>query len=121
MEYTWVPLFGIAFFFGSIVAIVALGIRLKARKIEHEEVMKALELGQQLPTLEVRQKYNYLNDLRNGIILAGTGLGIIALGQTTNSDIAGVGAIPAFIGAGLIVMAFLVKSFSDKENGNGGK
>ena len=116
--YELIPLFGIVFIFGGIVAIVALNLRFKARKLEHEELLKAMELGQKLPTLEVKKKFNFLNDLKTGIILVAVGFGFYAFmhdGNRHMAEIAGIGFIPGFIGIGMIAMALFVKNMTDKE------
>ena len=125
-----VPLFAIVFVFGGIVAIVAISLRFKARRLEHEEIMKAIEQGQELPTLEIKKRYNFLNDLRIGVFLIAIGLGVMMffglLEETRWSSwdaepLIGIGAIPLFIGVGYVVMAFIMKKVtdSDKDNGNG--
>ena len=118
MSTTLVPLFAIVFTFGSVIAIVAISLKFKARKIEHEEIMKALELGQELPTLEVKKRSNYLQDLRNGIIWLAVGVGIMVFFQAGDYDMErymGIGAIPAFIGLGMITIAIVTKNISDRE------
>ncbi len=110
----------IIFTFGGAIAIVALSLRFKARKLEHQEILKALEHGQELPTLEVRKKYNYLTDLRIGVFLIAAGLGTwLFLREVPGAySSAAIGFIPALIGVGFVVMAFVLKNVAD-QNGNG--
>jgi hypothetical protein len=125
----WVPIFGIVFFFGGIIAIVALSLRYSARKLEHQEILKAIERGQELPTMEIRKRYNYLNDLRIGIFLIATGAGImIFFDRAADSrwawdtePLVGLGAVPLVIGIGYIVLSFILKRVTDsgRNNGNG--
>ena len=122
MEAVWVPIFGLLSVFGGTVAIVALALRFKARKMEHDEIMKAIELGQELPMVEIKRKYNYLNDLRIGVFLMAIGFGLVAfLGDSYSSGFERVGYVPIALGLGFMVMAFFLKGISDKEakNGNG--
>ena len=124
-----VPLFAIIFVFGGIVAIVAISLRFKARRLEHEEIMKAIEHGQELPTLEIKKRYNFLNDLRIGVFLIAIGLGVMmffGLFEETRwswdaEPLIGIGAIPLFIGIGYVVMALIMKKVTEsgKYNGNG--
>lgn len=120
MEAIWVPIFITFFLFGGTVAIVALSLRFKARKMEHEEIMKAIELGQELPMVEIKRKYNYLNDLRIGVFLLAVGFGLVAfMSDTYSSGFERVGYIPVALGIGFIVMAFFLKGVADKEAKNG--
>lgn len=118
MSAIWVPIMAIFFTFTSIVAIVFISLRYKARKLEHEEVMKAMEEGRELPTLEIHDRRKRDSDLKWGIILLATGGGLnlfLRNGTYEMSSISGIGYIPAFIGAGLIVLWFI----SSRSNGNG--
>lgn len=123
MSENLIPIFVTMFLFGGTVAVVALVLRYKARKLEHQEVMRSLEHGQELPTLEVKRKYNYLNDLRIGIILAAAGLGTWAFLRETRygSDMAALGFIPMLIGIGFVVMGFILKNVTENgdKKGNG--
>lgn len=113
-----IPLFGITFFFGTIVAIVALSLKFRARKLEHDEVMKAIESGQELPQIEVKKHFDFLRDMKVGIITLATGLGLfifLSEGDYDMRDMAGIGAIPMFIGIGIIAMALITKHLKDKE------
>jgi len=114
------PILAIIFIFGGTIAIVALALRFKARKLEHQEILKALEHGQELPMLEVRKKYNYLTDLRIGVFLIAAGLGTwLFLREIPGAySSAAIGFIPALIGVGFVVMAFVIKNVAEK-NGNG--
>lgn len=118
MQESIVALFAISFTFGSVIAIVAISLKFKARKLEHEEIMKAIEQGQDLPTLEVHRRPDYFTDLRNGIILLVSGIGISMFfreGSHGMREMAGLGYIPAFIGIGLIAIALVVRSIAEKE------
>ena len=118
MSETLIPLFAIVFTFGSIIAVVAITLKYRARKLEHDEIMKSIEQGQELPTLEIRRKPDYFTDLRNGIILLVTGIGIYLFfseGSHSMKEMAGLGYIPAFIGVGLIAIALVVRSIAEKE------
>lgn len=118
MELT--PLFGITFTFGTAVAIVAIALRHSARKLEHEEIMKALELGQQLPTVEVRKRHSFLTDLRLGVffLMAGIGIYLWLYFSPYEREYFSVSFIPIAVGVGFLVMAFVLKSVI--RNGNGG-
>jgi len=126
-EETWIPLFGIMFSLGGAVAIVALVLRFKARKMEHEEILKAIEMGQELPTMEIKKRYNYLNDLRVGVFLIAAGAGIAFFFEYISethwgSDIiplGGLGFVALFIGIGFVIMSFVLKGIAEKENRNG--
>jgi len=101
MSAIWVPILAILMTFSSVVAIVMISLRYKARKLEHEEIMKALEKGQDLPTLEIRKQKDAQGDLKFGVILLAFGLGFYLF--ATNSgyavrEVAGVGFIFAFDG-----------------------
>jgi hypothetical protein len=127
-----VPLFAIVSLFGGIVAIVALSLRFKARRLEHEEVMKAIERGQELPTLEIKRRYDYLNDIRIGVFCIAVGIGLMMFFNFASHSrwswdsepMIGLGAIPLFIGIGYVVMAFIMKKAVESGhfngNGNGG-
>ncbi|HUX08242.1 MAG TPA: DUF6249 domain-containing protein [Acidobacteriota bacterium] len=127
----WVPIVATVVTFSAVVAIVAISLRYKARRLEHEEIMKAIEHGQELPTLEIKKRYNFLNDLRIGVFLIAIGLGVMmffGLFEETRwswdaEPLIGIGAIPLFIGIGYVVMALIMKKVTEsgKYNGNGGK
>ena len=118
MSEALIPLFASTFTFGSIIAVVAIALKYRARKLEHDEIMKAIEQGQDLPTLEIRRRPDYFGDLRNGIILLVTGIGIYLFfseGGHSMREMAGLGYIPAFIGVGLIAIALVVRNIAEKE------
>lgn len=84
-------------------------------------MLKAMELGQKLPTLEVK-KIQLLNDLKNGVTLCAVGFGFYAFmhgGNRFMEEIAGIGFIPGFIGIGMIGMALFVKNLTEKEKSEG--
>jgi hypothetical protein len=117
-------IFGIVFSFGSAIAIVALALRHSARKLEHTEIMKALEQGKELPSIEIKKRYNYLNDLRLGIIFLSIGIGallwLLAVQgiQEINFYIHySIAYVPISIGIGYLMMAALLKTLV--KNGNG--
>jgi len=118
MSAIWVPILAILMTFSSVVAIVMISLRYKARKLEHEEIMKALEKGQDLPTLEVHKKKDAQGDLKFGVILLAFGLGFYLF--ATNSayavrEVAGIGFIFAFMGAGLIALYLISQKEQDKD------
>lgn len=120
MEEVWVPIFGIVFMFGGSIAIVALALRYKARKIEHEEIMKAIEQGQDLPMMRVERKYDFLKDLRWGVILVASGSGFYLFMKGGSYDmgrLAGIGWVLTLIGIGMIIMSLVTKHImSEKAN-----
>jgi hypothetical protein len=114
-----IPLFAIVFLFSTIVAIVVISLRYKARKLEHDEIMKALEQGREVPTLEVRRSKNKDGDLKVGVILLTTGLGLhlfLKQGVPDMQKMAGIGFIPVFIGAGLITLWFILNRNEEKKD-----
>lgn len=121
MSPIWIPIMAIFFTFTSIVAIVVVSLRYRARKLEHEEVMKALEAGRDLPVLEIHNKRKSDGDLKWGIILLATGIGLhlfLKEGSYGMNQMAGIGFIPAFIGVGLIAIWYIsTRAEKDKEVG----
>lgn len=118
MEAVWVPIFAIVFMFGGTIAIVALSLRYKARKLEHDEIMKAIENGQTPPTIEIERRYDFFKDLRWGIILAASGLGFFIFmreGSYDMSRLAGIGMIPTLIGIGMIILSLVTKHIMDEK------
>jgi hypothetical protein len=119
MSAIWVPIFGIVFTFTAIVAIVVVSLRYRARKLEHEEVMKALEEGRDIPTLEIRDQRRKDSDLKMGVILLATGAGLYLFlrdGTHDMANMAGLGYIPAFLGIGLIALWFISKNGENKKD-----
>lgn len=120
-----VPIFTTLFVFGAAVAIVALALRQSARKLEHQEVMKALEMGQDIPSIEVKKKHSLITDLRWGIIFLTVGIGMLLwlLTLEFTDEVSwhphfSIAYVPIFVGIGFLVMAFMLKKVIKNGNGN---
>ena len=111
--------------FIMVIALVWLGAWSKARSNAaiQKTVQKAIEKGVELTPETIKalgvQGQRPGGDLRTGLILVATALGLIALGGGIAASgeepdiipvLAGVAAIPGFIGIVLVAMHFFMKS-----------
>lgn len=101
-------------FFGTIILIVWISLNASYRKKkEHYRILEiAIENGRELPegffNEPAKQKKSWLNTLRNGTATLGTGIGLIILGYIIDEEIfTGIACIPAFIGLGYLLVAWL--------------
>jgi hypothetical protein len=102
-----IPLSGIFFAFTSPVALVALILAYKHRKLrmKHETLLKLAEKGVPIPPELLSESGPRPNsDLRRGIILVAVGLGLsIFMAQVGNGAPWAIGLIPAFAGLGYLI------------------
>lgn len=122
MGFQWVPIIAITFVFGGAIAITALVLKYRARKLEHDEIMKSIEMGHEIPEINIRRKYSYLSDMRLGVFFTAVGVGIFLAGSMLiEPEVKAFALIPILVGVGFIVMSFVLKSVAENEkNGNGG-
>ena len=92
----------------------------RRQQLWHETARLALEKGQPLPaaldeTAETREPYKSGNDIRTGLILIATGVGLcLFLNALVGRGLAYVGAIPGLIGSALLLYGLL--SAASKRN-----
>ena len=101
-------------FFGTIILIVWLSLNASYRKKKEQyRILEiAIERGRELPENffdePAKRKQSWLNTLRNGATTLGCGIGIALLGYITEEEIiTGIAFIPAFIGLGYLLVAWL--------------
>lgn len=101
-------------FFGTIILIVwiSLNASYRKKKAQYRILEIAIERGRELPENffdePAKKKQSWLNVLRNGATTLGCGIGIALLGYITNVGIiTGIAFIPAFIGLGYLLVAWL--------------
>ena len=115
-----IPIVGTVFFFGTIIAVVAIVSLTKSRdRAEMQKTVRAaIEKGETLPAefLESLQRAHPrakspANDIRAGLILIAISLGFVALDLTHHSyqlsGLSGVAAIPGFIGVALLILGII--------------
>lgn len=101
-------------FFGTIILIVwiSLNASYRKKKEQYRILEIAIERGRELPENffdePAKKKQSWLYTLRNGATTLGCGIGIALLGYITNVGIiTGIAFIPAFIGLGYLLVAWL--------------
>ena len=105
--------------FGSMgaVAIFMLYFRYAARKMRSAEIIKALELGKDVP-LERAKRRSFLSDLRTGVLLLtfsiGFSLFLYIIGAHEGVAMA---LIPLFLGLGFLINSALVRRY-ESDNGS---
>lgn len=111
---TWhesiVPLAGIFAVFGlpALISVLALYYAYRRSKLRHETLLALADRGVDISNLDLieptsKKDKSPINDLRTGLVLLGTGLGIsIMLWVLGIGHIAGVGTVPALIGLAYI-------------------
>jgi hypothetical protein len=101
-----------------IITLVSMNLRFKARKLEHDEIVKAIESGQDLPELKLKKpEADFMGDMRKGILWLASGTGIFLFfikGDNGMSEVAGIGFIPMFVGLALIAISLISKYMSEK-------
>ena len=101
-----VAVISVVFIFGIPMIVAALGLYYKWRKEKmlHQTMIHLLEKGIPIPPellqAPMRRK---ISDLRTGLILVGTGLGLTLFFLSMSGDLWGVGFIPLLIGVGYLI------------------
>ena len=113
------PLAGIAL--AGVVVVCSLYFQHRRREMWHETARVALEKGQPLPPWSANSSdaatgnQEVRNDLRAGFVLLGVGVGLFFFFHLMNlRPLAGIGAIPAFIGVALLLYSLLAAIFGWK-------
>lgn len=109
---------------GGIMGVSAMYFKNRTKQMWHETARLALEKGQPLPALPTSRvdersdaRTEGWNDLRGGVVLVGTGLGLwLFLGEFINRGLGYVGAIPGFIGVGLLLSGTIRLLTAKKES-----
>ena len=97
-----------------IVAIIAFHNSRQKQRI-HDERMKAIELGQELPDWNNSKLPPYVGFRTAGLIISFLGLGIIiSVIATAGWDLALASSIPLFLGLGLLAVAYYNKKSYEK-------
>lgn len=107
-----IPLLGLIF--AGVVVVTTMYFKNRQREMWHQTARLALEKGQPLPALPAddtpaRQRRDEGdNDLRDGLICIGVGIGLyIFLGSFLGRGLGYVGAIPGFIGVAMLLHALI--------------
>ena len=108
------------FFTVGFVFTVYLISRYARRKLEHREIMKAIEHGQPLPMRKpAAKRRSYGNDLRTGVLLINFAIGFgLFIWLIHGQEATAVALVPLFIGAGYLINSTLTKRLK-LDNGNG--
>jgi hypothetical protein len=106
-----------ALILAGVIVVSALYFQNRRRELWHETARLALEKGQPLPAIpdedatsaqRQREQDDGTNDFRAGLILLGTGIGLFFfLGRFVKHELGYVGAVPGFIGLGLLLFGIL--------------
>lgn len=105
----------VSLIFIGVVVVSGMYFQNRRREMWHQTARIALEKGQPLPLLPDEQSARpstppaeeSRNDLRGGLVLIGTGIGLyLFLGTFISPGLGYVGAIPGFIGVALIISWF---------------
>lgn len=106
-----VPIVGSIMVFGTIIAVVAIPLLIGYRKtrLQHETVRAMVKEGQPIPVELLRPQTLPKSDLRRGVILLMTGVGLAAFlvlfeGTAREGGLWAVGFIPGLIGIGHLVV-----------------
>ena len=123
MEDILIPIFGIVGVFGMPVFIVWIVYYFDKRNKEqfHTTLQKLIESGQEL-SLELlqsipgyKEKNGERNDIRNGTITSGVGIGIALFGQIISvTELVGIGAL--LLSTGLGILAYGIYNKNKKVN-----
>lgn len=109
------------FLFITIVLIITGRIRNRESQRKHDLYMKSLEMGQAIPDhfFDEPKKPNTISNLKKGILWLSVGLGALVYFTIINEEEALIlGIVPAFIGAGYLLVHFLEKpKNADEQNG----
>lgn len=96
--------------FAGVIIVCTMYYNNRRRELWHETARLALEKGQPLPALpnddepHRRRHDDRGNDIRDGLICIGVGLGLyLFLGSFIGRSLGYVGAIPGFIGVALLL------------------
>ena len=88
---------------------------------KHDLYMKSLEMGQAIPDhfFDEPKKVNVISNLKKGILWLSAGLGALVYFTIINEEEALIlGIVPAFIGAGYLLVHLLDKpKKTDEQNG----
>lgn len=95
------------------VAAVYLLVRYFSRRLRSQEIIKAIEAGQELPAEPVRRR-DFVSELRTGVLFVAFAAGIAAFFALVDRDSMVAGVIPLFIGIGFLVNAALLRHFRDE-------
>ncbi|MCD6234044.1 MAG: hypothetical protein DRP86_04470 [Candidatus Neomarinimicrobiota bacterium] len=94
MESVLIPLGIMIPFFGVIAYLVY--VSFKEKELIHQEIMKALELGVDVPEIQIRKK---VDNLKRGLVLLTFGIALfIALWITTELKYASWALLPVAVG-----------------------
>ena len=110
------------------IAISAMYFHHRKNEQWHQTARVALEKGQPLPTMQNSPppqqdpRSETSNDLRGGLVLIGVGLGLwVFLQQFLGGGLYAVGAIPAFIGAALLISGIVRYLATRKDSSKTGR
>ncbi len=108
--------------FAGVIIVSTMYYNNRRRELWHETARLALEKGQPLPALPSddapprRRHEERGNDIRDGLICIGVGLGLyLFLGGLVGQSLGYVGAIPGFIGVALLLHG-LFTAFTKRKN-----
>ena len=109
------------FLFITIVLIITGRMRNRESQRKHDLYMKSLEMGQAIPDhfFDEPKKVNVISNLKKGILWLSAGLGALVYFTIINEEEALIlGIVPAFIGAGYLLVHLLDKpKKTDEQNG----
>ena len=109
------------FFTVGFIFMVYMISRYLRRKLEHREILAAIEHGQPLPMRQPKKvkRTPYANDLRTGTLLVNFAIGFaLFLWFIDGQEAMAVSFVPLFIGLGYLLNAALTKRLK-LENGDG--
>lgn len=108
--------------FAGVIIVCTMYYNNRRRELWHETARLALEKGQPLPALPsddappARRHENRGNDIRDGLICIGVGVGLyLFLGSLVGRSLGYVGAIPGFIGVALLLHGVFA-AFTKRKN-----
>lgn len=103
----------------GLLAIVLMVSRAYTRRLRSQEILKALEMGQELPDVK-RPARPFLADLRTGVLLVCFSIGFFLFLAIVGDDgMTAMALIPLFLGLGFAINAILIKRLGGEQAATG--